>query len=203
MVACCRAILLAVFALAVLAIPKEVADALAQDSAAENRAPFSLVDQTGRTVTDRDFLGSFLLIFFGYTSCPDICPTDLTVMSEAVNLLGEAGSAVQPIFITIDPERDTVETMAAYVKHFHPRLVGLTGTPEQVDAIGARYGVQAKRYQALTAPTEGQADEGYFLDHTGAIYLIAPDGAGLTYFQHGVPAADIAATIQQFLDQMS
>ena len=198
-----RAILAALLGVTVAAMPLAVADASAQDGAGENRAAYSLVDQTGRAVTDQDFLGSFVLIFFGYTGCPDICPTDLTIMSEAVDLLGEGGKAVQPIFITIDPERDTVEVMAAYVKNFHPRLVGLTGTLEQVNAIGARYGVRAQRYQAEDASATDQADDSYFLDHTGAIYLIAPDGSGLTYFRHGVPAADIAAAIRQFIDQVS
>jgi protein SCO1/2 len=196
MVVSVRLLSVAMLGLALVATPSWADDALE-----ENRAPFSLVDQTGRAVTDQDFLGGFVLIFFGYTSCPDICPTDLTIMSEAVDLLGESGAAVQPIFITIDPERDTVEVMADYVKNFHPRLVGLTGTPEQVNAIGARYGVRAQRYQDQSASATDQMDENYFLDHTGAIYLIAPDGGGLTYFQHGVPAADIAATIQQFIDR--
>lgn len=198
MAAFVRATLLAIFGLGPLISAISIDDAVAQ-----NRAPFSLVDQTGQAVTDQDFLGNFLLIFFGYTSCPDICPTDLTVMSEAVDLLGDAGDVVQPIFITIDPTRDTVEVMSDYVTHFHPRLVGLTGTVEQVEAIGARYGVRAKRYGEEAASASEQGDNDYFLDHTGAIYLIAPDGGGLTYFQHGVPAADIAATIQQFIDQMS
>jgi len=198
-----RAIYLTILVWAVMAMPQWQAGAAAQetDAAAENRAPFSLIDQNGRAVTDRDFAGSFMLIFFGYTYCPDICPTDLTVMSEAVDLLGEAGDVVQPIFITIDPTRDTAEVMAAYVKHFHPRLVGLTGTSEQISAIGARYGVQAQRYQAEAASEP--ADDEYYLDHTGAMYLLGPNGEGLTYFQHGMPAADIAATIQQFIDQIS
>jgi protein SCO1/2 len=196
MAAFVRAILLTMVGLGPL-----ISSILVDDAAAQNRAPFSLVDQTGQAVTDEDFLGNFLLIFFGYTSCPDICPTDLTVMSEAVELLGDAGDVVQPIFITIDPARDTVAVMSAYVTHFHPRLVGLTGTPEQVEAIGARYGIRAKRYEDEATSKSEQTDDNYFLDHTGAIYLIAPDGGGLTYFQHGVPAADIAATIQQFIDQ--
>lgn len=171
----------------------------ASDAGAENRAPFSLIDQTGQAVTDRDFAGRFMLIFFGYTHCPDICPTDLTVISDAVDMLGEDGDAVQPIFITIDPARDTADVMAAYVKHFHPRLIGLTGTEEQIRAISARYGVRSTEYRA--DGSNGEND--YFLDHTGAIYLIGPDGGGLTYFQHGVPAQDIAATIKQFIDRAS
>ena len=139
-----------------------VATAGPRGDAAENRAPFALVDHTGAAVTDQDFLGRFMLIFFGYTSCPDICPTDLTVMSEAVDLLGDAGDMVQPIFVTIDPARDTVEVMADYVKHFHPRMVGLTGTPDQVSAIGTRYGVRAKRYDADSQAGAESSDDGEY-----------------------------------------
>jgi protein SCO1/2 len=94
--------------------------------------PFLLIDHKGRPVTDRDFRGKFMRVFFGYTFCPDVCPIDLQIISKAVDALGEAGNRVQPIFITVDPKRDTVEVLARYVSHFHPRLLGLTGTPEQV-----------------------------------------------------------------------
>ena len=175
----------------------------AADGAAENRAPFTLTDQTGRTVTDRDFAGRFMLIFFGYTHCPDICPTDLTVMSDAVDLLGDDAEAVQPIFITIDPARDTVAVMADYVKHFHPRLVGLTGTQEQIQALSKLYGVRSDKYRVEDDTGAPPPDDAYFMDHTGATYLVGPNGAGLTYFLHGVPAEDIADTIKQFIDRAS
>ncbi len=175
----------------------------ATDGKAENRAPFSLIDQTGRTVTDRDFAGRFMLIFFGYTHCPDICPTHLSVMSDAVDMLGDDGDAVQPIFITIDPARDTVAVMADYVKHFHPRLVGLTGPQAQINALGKLYGVRSDKYRVEEEADVAPADDEYFMDHTGATYLVGPDGGGLTYFLHGVPAEDIAATIKQFIDRAS
>ena len=201
-----RSILAATVAVALAAILSWTVGSLAQtdaEPATENRAPFSLVDQTGQAVTDRDFTGSFMLILFGYTHCPDICPTDLVVLGEAVDLLGEAADAVQPIFITIDPARDTVEVMADYVKHFHPRLVGLTGTQDQISQIGKRYGVEAIKYRVEDETGEPQDADDYYMDHTGAIYLIGPDGAGLTYFLHGVPATDIAATVKRIIDQMS
>ena len=154
---------------------------------AANRAPFSLTDHDGRAVTDADFRGRYLLLFFGYTACPDICPTDLAVMATALDRLGEAAARVQPLFVTIDPARDTPSVLAAYVANFHPRLVGLTGAPQAVAALAARYGVGVQR--------SGAAGDDYFLDHTGATYLIGPDGGGLRLFQHGTGAAEMAAVI--------
>jgi protein SCO1/2 len=169
-----------------------------RDPAEANRAPFALVDHTGRAVTDRDFLGRFLLIFFGYTHCPDVCPMDLAIMSEAVDLLGDEGNWVQPLFITIDPVRDTVAVLANFVGHFHPRLIGLTGTPEQVTAVAKRYHA---RYQMFT-PAEGAEPESYLMDHTAAFYLLGPDGGGLALFNHATKAEDIAAVIRQFIDRL-
>ena len=94
--------------------------------------PFALTDHTGKKVTDEDYRGKFMLIAFGYTYCPDVCPTGLQAMSVAMDSLGEQADWVQPIFITIDPERDTPEVMKEYVAAFHPSLIGLTGTPQQI-----------------------------------------------------------------------
>ncbi len=99
-----------------------------------NRGPFSLVNHIGQAVTEKDFLGKFMLVYFGYTHCPDLCPIDLQVMVQAIDILGEQNEKVRPIFITVDPERDTVDVMADYVRRFPPRLIGLTGTREQVAA---------------------------------------------------------------------
>jgi protein SCO1/2 len=182
----------------------------ASDSASQaaNRGAFSLVDHTGRAVTDEDFLGRFILVFFGYTYCPDVCPTDLQVMSSALEILGPAGERVQPIFITIDPERDTTEVLASYVGHFHPRLVGLTGTPEQVAAIAKIYRVRYRKFYPLVLDeddeggggTSGEEDNSqYLIDHTGATYLIGPDGGGLSLFHHGITPEEMAADIRRFL----
>ena len=158
-----------------------------------NRGPFDLVDHTGRAVTDAAYRGSYVLLFFGYASCPDICPTDLAVMADAVDLLGPDGARVQPLFVSIDPERDTPERLAAYVPHFHPRLIGLTGNPEQVARAAATYRARYRR----AGPADN--DGGYLIDHTAAIYLLGPDGSGLALFHHGTPAADIASVIRRFM----
>jgi protein SCO1/2 len=110
-----------------------------------------------------------MLIYFGYTYCPDVCPADLTAISSAIDLLGRAGDAVQPVFITVDPERDTVEHLADYVTAFHPRLVGLTGTPDQIRHV-------ATAYKAYYAKAEIGGGEDYAIDHTAFIYLVGKDG---------------------------
>lgn len=161
-----------------------------------NRAPFALVDHTGRSVTDADFYGAYVLIFFGYTFCPDICPTDLVKMADAIDALGGDAARVQPLFVTIDPARDTVAVLADYVGHFHPRLIGLTGEPARLTALAALYGVRAIPYQEAA---EDVAGDDYYLDHTGAMYLLGPDGGGLAYFQNEASAADITSLIQQFM----
>jgi cytochrome oxidase Cu insertion factor (SCO1/SenC/PrrC family) len=162
---------------------------------AEGRA--TLVDHHGQSVSFDDFRGSFVLVFFGYTHCPDICPTDLAVLAEAVDLLGAPGARVQPVFVTVDPDRDTPPVLAEYVAHFHPRLIGLTGTPGDIHALAERYHVRTATYDPDAA--EGGGD--YFIDHTAASYLVGPQGRILGLFQHGTPAADIAAAIRPLLDQ--
>ena len=103
--------------------------------------PFTLVNHSGETVTDTDFHGRFLLVFFGYTYCPDICPTTLTTITEALDRLGPDGDKVTPVFVSVDPERDRPEYLKEYLAYFHPRLVGLRGTPEQVAAAAGAYRV--------------------------------------------------------------
>lgn len=126
-------------------------------SQAANSAAFALIDHTGRAVTDRDFLGAYMLVFFGYTHCPDICPTDFMVVGEAMDLLGAAGDKVRPVFITIDPARDTVAVMADFVGHFHPRLLGLTGTREQIAAVAKRYRVRWRKFTVVEDEAGGAA----------------------------------------------
>ena len=178
-------------------------------SQAANRGPFSLLDHQGRAVTDEDFLGSYMLVYFGYTHCPDLCPIDLQVMIEAIDLMGEQGAGVQPVFITVDPERDTVAVMAEYVAAFHPRLTGLTGTPEQVAAAAGTYRVRRMKFFPLNLDDDGGQSQGttagdnsrYLVDHSAAFFLIGPDGGGLVQYAHGVTAGEIAADIRQFIDE--
>ncbi len=156
--------------------------------------PFTLVDHESRPVTEEYFKGRLMLVYFGYTFCPDVCPTALTDMGDALGILGEAADKVTPVFITIDPVRDTPEHLKEYLKFFHPRLVGLTGTPEQVKAALKTYKVYAAK-----APVEGGDAGDYLMDHTSIIYLMGPDGAYKAHFSHGASAEDMAEGIRKFL----
>jgi protein SCO1/2 len=150
---------------------------------------FSLTDQTGRAVTDRDYAGGFSLIYFGFTFCPDVCPTELGTMAAALDLLGDDAARVTPIFITIDPERDRPPQMADYVARFHPRLVGLTGTPEQVAQAARAFRVY---YAKVTPPNATD----YLMDHSSFIYLTGPDGRVRSLFRPQTSPEDIAAAIR-------
>lgn len=150
--------------------------------------PFELVDHTGRTVTQADFAGKYMLVYFGFTYCADVCPAELQVMSSALDSLGDKARQVQPLFISIDPERDTPENMAAYVEHFHERLVGLTGTPEQIREAATAYKVYYKKVQG-----SGGAD--YLMDHTDIVYLMDPDGRYASHFNRSTSAEEMAQGI--------
>ena len=154
---------------------------------------FTLIDHHGRAVTEQDYVGRYMLIYFGYSWCPDVCPTELLLMSQVVDLLGEAGEKVQPIFITVDPARDTVESLAKYVVNFHPRLTALTGNEAQILAAADAYKVYFSKGEELDA-----ADD-YVVDHSDIMYFMGPDGALLEYFQTGQRPVDIAQAIGQHL----
>lgn len=139
---------------------------------------FTLTDQDGRTVTDRDFAGKLMLVYFGFTNCPDICPTGLQTIAIAMDELGAAGAQVQPILITVDPERDTPPVMKEYVQAFHERLIGLTGTPEQIAAVARAYRVYYQKVQLK------DSNLGYSVDHSGFIYLMDGQGRYLAHFRH-------------------
>lgn len=131
---------------------------------------FSLTDHTGKAVTEKDYAGYYQLVFFGFTSCPMICPTTLSNIADALGKLDEAQRAkLKTLFVTVDPERDTVAQMATYVAQFHPDIIGLTGSKEQTDAIAKAYKVYAQKTQE-----EGVTD--YSVNHSGYIYLMSPDG---------------------------
>jgi protein SCO1/2 len=146
---------------------------------------FSLIDQDGRPVTDRDFAGRYRIVYFGYTFCPDVCPTDVQNIAAALKLLERDEPAlarrIVPVFITIDPARDTPAALKRFVTAFHSRLVGLTGTPAQIAKVAKAYGI----YFARGA---GTAD-GYLMDHSRQIYLFDPDGRPLALLPEGPPAA--------------
>jgi len=154
--------------------------------------PFELTDHRGREVTDRDFRGSHLLVFFGYTNCERICPVGLKRMVEALDLLGEEGARVQPLLITVDPARDTVEALAAYVPKIHPRLIGLTGSPEQLAAAAKAYRVETEEV--------GKSWKGEpVIAHGSYILLMGPDGRFATLLPPVLGAAAMADTIRKYL----
>ncbi len=156
-------------------------------------APFALVNHNGQAVTDKDYRGKYLMVYFGYTYCPDVCPTSLQAIIEAMDMLDkDQVDAITPLFITLDARRDTTEQLADYVPLFDDRLIGLTGTPTQIRRVARGYGV----YYYV-----GDVDGEYVVDHTAYIYLIAPDGKYLTYFRHGTTPADMAAEIARQMAQ--
>jgi protein SCO1 len=138
--------------------------------------PFSLIDQDGRRVTDAQFAGRYRLIYFGYTFCPDVCPTDMLNVGKGLSLFEQqapaAAAKVQPIFITVDPERDTPAVLKAWVAAFHPRLIGLTGTPAEIAAV-------AKEYAVIYQKAQTPGTTGYLMDHSRTTVLFGPQGQPL------------------------
>lgn len=135
--------------------------------------PFTLIDQNGRPRSDTDFRGKLMIVYFGYTFCPDVCPADLMSISQALEALGPAAEGVQPVFITIDPERDT-KGLAEYIAAFHPGFVGLTGSPEDIRKV-------ANSYKAFYLKVPGERSGEYSIDHAGAIYLMGRGGEYLGF----------------------
>jgi cytochrome oxidase Cu insertion factor (SCO1/SenC/PrrC family) len=151
--------------------------------------PFELTDQTGHRRTDADFRGKLVVLYFGYTYCPDVCPTELQSISLALDKLGAVAEAVQPVFITVDPERDTPARLAEFVASFHPRLIGLTGSLADIKKTAIAYRTFFAKNSA-TAPGE------YSIDHTGFIYLIGKDGHYLGFLPPGASPDEIADAIR-------
>ena len=154
---------------------------------------FSLVDHTGTPVTDDDFAGKWQLVFFGFTYCPDVCPTTLSEMSVVLEKLGDDADQVQPLFITVDPERDTPEVMAAYVALFDSRIVGLTGTGVQI-----KQALRAFRVYYAKVEREGLPDD-YTMDHSAFVYLMSPEGAYAAHFSPSDEPAAIVDEIRAYL----
>jgi protein SCO1 len=156
--------------------------------------PFTLVDQNGRTVHDSDFAGRYRLIYFGYTFCPDVCPTDLQTVGRALRALEkqapERASRIQPIFISVDPQRDTPAVLKAYVANFHPRLIGLTGSAQQLQQIERAYGISA-------STQDGGNAKNYLVDHTRLTTLYGPQGQPIAF----IPADEGVEATTEALDR--
>ena len=150
---------------------------------------FTLVDGDGRTVTQDDLRGKLSLVLFGFTFCPDVCPTELQAIAQAMDLLGPQAAQVRPVFITVDPERDTPAKMKEYVAQFHPAITGLTGTPQQVAAAARAWRV----YYSKVTPA-GATD--YLMDHSAFTYLMGRDGSLRALFRPGATPEEMAASIR-------
>ena len=157
---------------------------------------FALVNQDGKPVTDRDFAGQYRLMYFGYTFCPDVCPTDVGYISRGLadfeKTRPASAARVTPIFITVDPERDDVASIKAFVSAFHPRLVGLTGTPAASTAAQKTFGIYSRKV-ATSDP------DNYLVDHFAVIYLFGPDGEPIAFLPHGSTAAEITAMLETYV----
>jgi cytochrome oxidase Cu insertion factor (SCO1/SenC/PrrC family) len=167
--------------------------AMGQSAGASIGGPFTLMDGAGHTVTDRDLRGHFLLVYFGYTFCPDVCPTTLNEIAGAMDVLGERADAVQPVFITVDPQRDTPKIVADYVAAFSPRIMGLTGSEEQIATVAREYRV----YYAARKSAAAGGD--YTVDHSSVLYLMDRAGQFVAPIRANQPAAQLAAEIAKHL----
>jgi len=155
--------------------------------------PFSLIDNKGQRVSDKTYAGKFLLIYFGYTNCSDMCPTQLQVMNAALDALGDKANRIQPLLISIDPERDNVAAMAEYVANYGDRLVGLTGTVEEIEAVTTAYRVYYSKEKM------SDSTENYRVEHTGIIYLMDKSGAFIKHFTFGVKPDELVAELEKLL----
>ncbi|MCF4166071.1 SCO family protein [Zavarzinia compransoris] len=152
--------------------------------------PFSLIDGDGKPVTEKSWPGKYLLVFFGFTFCPDVCPTTLADMSETLRLLGPAADRIQPLFVTVDPERDGAAEMKEYTSSFDPRITGLTGSRAQIDAVLKTYRVVAVR--------RGEGDD-YTMDHSALLYLMGPDGHLKQVYAHDMEPKAMADSLRDLV----
>jgi len=180
-------------ALAPIACGKAPAPPLAGAAIGE---PFTLVDQNGRAVSDRDFAGRYRIVYFGYTHCPDVCPTDLATISQALTLFEKQDPAraakVQPIFITVDPARDTPAALKEYLRAFHPRLLGLTGSAAQIATA-------EKAFVVYAAKGDVQPGGGYAMDHSRQIVLQGPKGEPLALLADDAGPQAMAAELAKWV----
>jgi protein SCO1/2 len=169
-------------------------DQVTQNAGISIGGPFTLTDQAGKTVNEHTYDGSYRLIYFGYTFCPDACPAELQVMAQAVDTMGADGAKVQQMFITVDPARDTQAQLAKYVPLFDKRLAGLTGTPEQIAAVAKAYKVYYSK-----APATGSDPNAYGMNHSSFVYLMDPDDKFLTVFSSDTDSDKMAADIKSYM----
>lgn len=157
--------------------------------------PFLLTDHHGRRRSLDEFRGKVVLLYFGYTFCPDVCPTDLVAISKTIEAFGPSGEKIQPLFVTLDPERDTIEQLGLYVTHFHPRLIGLTGTLQEIGKVTELYKVYFKKVPAREGPH-------YFLDHSAYIFVLDEQGKYYGTFPPGTSTKRLTSVVWELLHTM-
>jgi len=157
---------------------------------------FTLTNHLGQKVTEKSLLGKYSLIFFGFTYCPDVCPVAMQNMTAALDMLGDEADKITPVFITTDPERDTVEKVAEHVSAFHKSFIGLTGTTEQIKTASKAYRIYSAKRK------NGDMPDGYSIDHASIIYFMGTDGKYLTHFNHSTPPKAMAVRIKLILGQI-
>ena len=155
--------------------------------------PFALQDGSGRRVTDRDFRGKYMLVYFGYTFCPDVCPTTLNEVSDALDHLGAKADRLQPIFITVDPKRDTPAVVKQYAEAFTPKLLGMTGTPDEIAKVANEYRVYYAEHRT------GPGANDYTMDHSSVLYLMGPDGKFIAPIRTDESGPEIAADLGKLM----
>jgi len=160
--------------------------------------PFELVAETGETMTDQQVVDQPALLYFGYTFCPDICPLDAARNAEAVEILEADGTMVKPVFISVDPGRDTPEVLAEFTDYLHPRMLGMTGSAEQVKAASQAY----RTYYRIHEPADGD-DDFYLVDHSSFTYLVLPEHGFVEFFRREISADQMAKTVSCFVDAAS
>ena len=173
---------------------------------------YTLTNQRGETVSSSDFRGKYQLVFFGFTHCPDICPTTLTTITQSLNTLGDKAKDFVPVLITVDPARDTPEVMAEYAKAFHPSLQALTGPQEKITEISKAFGVYAAKAEPEDKQMASMEDHehhnsdamppsSYNVDHTGIVYVMDRNGAYVDHFSYDVSPAEMTARLNKLLDE--
>jgi len=155
--------------------------------------PFTLTDGDGKTVTDQTWRGKYMLVYFGYTFCPDVCPTTLAAVSDALDKLGPKADRLQPLFVTVDPKRDTPEVVKQYAAAFGPRMIGLTGTPAQIATAAKEYRVYYAEHRTGDGPND------YSMDHSSVLYLMGPDGRFIAPVRADLGGAEIAAALAKLM----
>ena len=186
--------IIAAFAVAALALTQWPSKGPIGSGTALIGGPFTMVNQKGETVTEQNFKGHYTIYFFGFTFCPDECPTELQVLSAALKELGPDAIKITPVFVSIDPERDTPKVISEYVASFDPRLVGLTGSPEQVAAMAKAFHIF---YQKVPNPKD---PKNYEMDHSSIIYLMGPSGTFVKHFPYSTDAKALASDLKRVLE---